>query len=54
MQGPIKKHSSWKALNVKKKPLPKPKPGGTPKKIGEGMGSPGGPHTPGEKGTYKK
>ena len=53
MQGPIKKHSSWKALVIKTPKLPKPKPGGTPKKIGGGKGSPGGPHTPGEKGTYK-
>jgi hypothetical protein len=31
------------------KEMPKPEKGGKPKKIGEGMGSPGGPYTPGEK-----
>lgn len=36
------------------KEMPKPKRGGKPKKIGEGMGQPGGPHTPGAKGTYPK
>lgn len=36
----------------KKNPLPPPQSGGKPKRIGEGMGSPGGPHTPGAKGTY--
>jgi len=29
--------------------MKKPEKGGTPKRIGEGMGSPGGPYTPGAK-----
>jgi hypothetical protein len=52
MKGPIKKHKSWKALNIKKPKMKKPKLS-KPKEIGADMGSPGGPHTPGEKGTYK-
>ena len=39
-------------VKIKKPPMKKPKDGGGPKKIGEGMGSPGGSQTPGEKGTY--
>ncbi len=38
---------------VKKNPLPKPKRGGKPKKI-EAKGEPGGPMTPGARGTYPK
>lgn len=37
--------------SVKMKP---PKKGNKPKKIGEGMNKPGGPYTPGAKGTYPK
>ena len=37
--------------NQNKEGMPRPKRGGKPKKI-EGKGSPGGPHTPGAKGTY--
>ena len=37
------------------KEMPKPqKAKGRRKKIGEGMNQPGGPHTPGAKGTYPK
>lgn len=35
-------------------PLPPPERGGKPKRIGEDMGEPGGPHTPGAKKKRKK
>jgi len=35
-------------------PLPPPERGGTPKRIGEDMGEPGGPHTPGAKEKRRK
>jgi hypothetical protein len=38
---------------VKKNPLPPPKKGAKPKKI-EAKGEPGGPMTPGARGTYPK
>ena len=40
-------------LVVKKPAMKKPKKGTKPKKIGEGMDNPGGPKTPGAKGTFK-
>ena len=50
MQGPIKSSTNPEYLN---KGMKKPEKGGKPKKI-ETKNPPGGPHTPGEKGTYKK
>ena len=50
MHGEVKYSKNPESLNMKK---PK-KAKGTRKKIGEDMGRPGGPHTPGAKGTYKK